>query len=605
MIATKLTLRQVPLVLGIIPFITGLLLSDLLYIPLIFSITIIIVILGLLLFSPKELLHWRYRSTLIVVALFTCGIAHTGYQQLCEDGSTINPAVTSLSQNYDAEVFKVTTTEKYTNINVILKRIQSKHGTFSLAHNKCIVKIKDPLYAETLLPGDLLTVSTRLKPVLKDESQEGFDYGLFLQRQGINYIGYAKPIDISKSLTQRYSFWKYIRYDLRSCALNIIDEKLSNKNSAAIVKALLLGYKEDLSEEQRSSFIDSGTMHVLAVSGLHVGIVAFILFGLGRLLLYNQSKFSLSNISFVIIGLIFFAELSGGAPPVWRAVIMTSIYLGGRASGLYSHSLNMVALAAFVLLINDYQSIFNVSFQLSFAAVIGIILIYPILEKLYMPKGRIGRYCLGIVYMGIAAQVSLVPLSFYYFNQVSLLSPLTSIASISAAFVLIIGGFAMILISFFSNALSSLLSSFLESTVQLLERITSVMSEFKVAILDNIYFEGLESTVLACAIMLMAISYHSKSKRVMQLGFSLLFIQSIYHNATLLNHTNCIDIVYEQDSYTIKEIYIGRTAYITNIEDFESYETKHRRRQHKIKKVKLLDTNALRNHTDSKSNSYD
>ena len=605
MVVTKLTFRQVPLVIGIIPFVAGILLFDFFKIPLQYSLFAIVAITSLLLFSPKEILHWRYRSPLMIVLLLFCGASHAGYQNLRIDRSEIHEAVISGYQQYNAEVNKVSTTEKFTNVNVILRNVINTHGTFSLAKNKGIIKIKDLAYASNVNPGDMLTIKTKLKPVSTNADQEGFDYGLYLQRQGINYIGYAKTDDIVLSTSGSYPFWKFIRYDFRTKAISIINQKLPNQNSAAIIKALILGYKEDLSQEQRSTFIDSGTMHVLAVSGLHVGIVAFILFGLGRILLYNHSKFSIANISFVIIGLIFFAELSGGAPPVWRAVVMTSIYLAGRATGRYSHSLNMVALAAFVLLLINYQSIFNVSFQLSFTAVIGIILIYPILEKLYIPKSKIGRYCMGIIYMGIAAQVSLIPLSFYYFNQVSLLSPITSIASISAAFVLIIGGFSMIVVSLFSEKLSAMFASGLEDIVQALESITIFMSEIKVAILDNIYFEGIESTALAIAIMFIAISYHSKSRRLVQIGFLLLFIQSIYHNITLLNHTNCVDIVYEQNSNEILEIYIGRTAYITDIEDFDSYETKYSRRQHKIKKIKLLNADILRGNNLSNSNSYE
>ena len=593
MVTTKLTSRQVPLLLGIIPFIVGLLLFELLHIPVTYSVSTVIIIMGLLLFSSKEMLPWKNRSSLVIIALLLCGLAHAGYQQNKANRSKINPDISSVDQQYIAEVYKVSTTERYTNVNVLMKSIESKHGDYTLAHNKSIIKIKNPTYAQNIKPGNHLNIRTKLLPISKNEDQEGFDYGLYLQRQGIEYIGYTHPNNITTLNHQNYPIWKYVRYDMRSKAIEIIDQNLLNQNAAAIIKALLLGYKEDLSDEQKNSFIDSGTMHVLAVSGLHVGIVVLILFGLGKILLYNQSKFSVFNVLFVIVGLVFFAEISGGAPPVWRAVIMTSIYLGGRASGLHSHSLNMVALAALILLIYDYQSIYNVSFQLSFTAVTGIILIYPILEKLYMPKGKAGRYCMGIVYMGIAAQISLIPLSFYYFNQLSFLSPITSIASISAAFVLILSGFSMIVLSFISKSLSSLIGSFMEITVQILEAITVFMSNVKIAIVDNIYFEAPESAVVAIAIILLALSYHAKSRRLVQLGFALLFMQSIYHNVTLLNHTNCVDIVYEQNSNEIKEIYIGRTAYITDINDFESYQTKHKRRQHKIKKIKLLDANIL------------
>jgi len=265
-------------------------------------------------------------------------------------------------------------------------------------------------------------------------------YIRYLHQSGIDHIGYIRDSYQLQLIGSSLSWLMKVRYDVRYKALDLIEQHIVDRDAQSILKALLLGYKADLDKELKSSFIDSGTMHILAVSGLHTGIIALILLSIAKFLFFWTSRRSLLRLAFIILGLIFFAEISGGAPPVWRAVIMLSIFLVGKYYSAQAHSLNLIAVAALALLLWDHNYLYNLSFQLSFAAVTGIILINPILEKIYYPEGKFGKYILGIIYMGISAQIALLPLSFYYFHKISLLSPLTSVIAISIAFLCICGG---------------------------------------------------------------------------------------------------------------------------------------------------------------------
>lgn len=577
-----------PLLIGLIPFIIGIVINEYLDIPDGIFLIVVTGLLTLLILGSKNFLHYDYRSLIIPIAFIAGGGLHASYQQKETQRDHIPTAISKGYHRYTAELTSISSTKLYTNLSTSVKGIVSPFGKYHpLTPVQVIIKIKDPTCCTNLLPGSQLEFQSNLRPITIEPKETGFDYNAFLKRKGIEYIGYSQ--DIPDVLDQTdYSFYKVIRYDIRSKALHIIDQSITDQNANAITKALLLGYKNDLDEELRTAFVDSGTMHILAVSGLHVGIVAYLLFLLLGKVFYWLPKYSLIKVAFIILGLAFFAELSGGAPPVWRAVLMSSVYLVARSTGYYIPTLNLIALAAWILILINYQYIFNLSFQLSFTAVIGIVLIYPIFEKLYFPTGKIGRYILGIVYMGIAAQIALAPLSFYYFNQISLLSPITSVVAIASAFIIILSGMLLLTAGWISEILSSTLASIIESVIYILEQSATIMANIKIGILSNVYVDNYEVLLLCLAFICIVISIYKKSFRIAKIGLTCLMLQGFYHTSLRIAHTNCIDIVYNDTRNEIEEIYIGHTAYLNQEDQLKSYKNQYPRRRHLISKYVII-----------------
>ncbi len=221
------------------------------------------------------------------------------------------------------------------------------------------------------------------------------------------------------------------------------------------VAALTLGYKGDLDKEVIGDFRRSGAAHILAVSGLHTGIVyailLFLLTGFGRWKPFYEQRGRRCLISVVcILCLWAYAYLTGLTPSVVRSVIMFT--LAEVAHMLYRDriSLNVVFLSAAIILAFRPTDLFSVSFQLSYAAVIMIVICsplfsFPALYKIRPQALSWGvRYVVGLVTVSLAAQLGTLPLTLYYFHQMSNYFLLTNLIVIPLAGVLVPLGFAVL-----------------------------------------------------------------------------------------------------------------------------------------------------------------
>lgn len=224
----------------------------------------------------------------------------------------------------------------------------------------------------------------------------------------------------------------------------------------ATVGALTLGYKEELGKELKRHFQASGAAHVLAVSGLHTGIIYGILLGFltlgGRYKPLYENRLGRRALSMTVIGVMwFYALLTGMTPSVVRAVLMVTIFEIGRMAYRQAFSLNTIAAAAVLILIVKPTDLWSVSFQLSFAATTAIVALvgggaFAINRYLGLSKyrdriwGKAIVYFLGIIVVSIAAQLGTLPITMYYFGQISNYFLLTNMIVLPVASLLVPSG---------------------------------------------------------------------------------------------------------------------------------------------------------------------
>lgn len=218
-----------------------------------------------------------------------------------------------------------------------------------------------------------------------------------------------------------------------------------NGDELAIVGALTLGYKEDLDPEVKHRFQSSGAAHVLAVSGLHTGIIYGLILWLltigGRFKPRYENRWGRCGISALIIGAMwFYAWLTGMTPSVVRAVLMVSIVEIGRMSYRNTISINTIAGAAVLILLVRPTDLWSVSFQLSFSATFAIVVMASSLERFLHRqdwKSRALSWVVGMVIVSIAAQLGTLPITMYNFGQVSTYFLLTNLIVLPLATLLV------------------------------------------------------------------------------------------------------------------------------------------------------------------------
>lgn len=240
-------------------------------------------------------------------------------------------------------------------------------------------------------------------------------------------------------------------------APNALQERLYSRladggltgDELATVGALTLGYKEDLDKELKRHFQASGAAHVLAVSGLHTGIIYGVLLWLltlgGRYKPLYENKLGRRALSlFIICAMWCYAWLTGMTPSVVRAVLMVTIFEVGRMAYRQAFSLNAVASAAVLILMVNPKDLWSVSFQLSFAATAAIVICAAYFERFlhrknwkYKLTGRIVSWIVGTIIISFAAQLGTLPITMYYFGQISNYFLLTNLIVLPIATLLV------------------------------------------------------------------------------------------------------------------------------------------------------------------------
>jgi len=272
--------------------------------------------------------------------------------------------------------------------------------------------------------GDTVLAKTRIR---RGGTIGDFDYGLYLRRQGIVGTAYVKHCQL-----------KITNYELKEPLQKRLYRRLAegglSGDELATTGALTLGYKEDLDPALRHRFQASGAAHVLAVSGLHTGIIYALLIGLltlgGRARPLYTNWFGRIAISFVIIAVMWsYAWLTGMTPSVVRCVVMVTLVEIGKMLYRHSLTLNTIAAAAVLILMVRPLDLWSLSFQLSFAATAAIV----IMAKDFQVKSWI----VGTLIISLAAQLGTLPITMYTFGQVSNYFLLTNLLVLPLATILV------------------------------------------------------------------------------------------------------------------------------------------------------------------------
>jgi len=534
----------------------GILIGDLLQIKLIILLVIILTITSTLLATSINLISWKYRGTLVYLNLIIVGMFIIKTHTVKLEKSKLPRVIINQNQLYHGQISKISQSKKYLNLLVSQQIISNNPGSSDkISSHKTLLKIKLDQTRPSYQIGDKIQYYASLEEVTKNTSP----YLKSLYNQSVQYVSYIK--EAPKQLDKyNKSLLTYIRYQVRPWAISSVDRYIKSQEAKDIVKALVLGDKSFLDSEIKSTFSSTGTMHILAVSGLHVGIVALLLFHFFERILPYTSKYHWLKIALVLIGLVLFAELSGGASPIWRAVLMTSIYLTGRAFSYKSSALNSLGVAAFVMLIYNPLSIYSLSFQLSFIALLGIILIYPLLEKVYLPTYKYEKPVIAIIYMGIAAQISIAPISIYHFEQFSLFSPFSSIIAIPCAYVILAMTFLMLLASSLIPAIAFIFANFIDFVADKFYNILELIAYYKIGYIDHLYISRVEAILLSCFILLLIIFIYSDKRALLYGAMLMLISQAWIRTHSAVKAINHLDIV-SKEGELIEEIHIGSTCF--------------------------------------------
>ncbi len=351
----------------------------------------------------------------------------------------------------DALVLQITNEPKSNGLNIrfqadVVQRLKNK--TFYQTKGKLMVTLKmDSIRPLHLMYGDLLLAPAKFNEVDPPFNPAEFDFKNHLANRQIYHQAFINQQQVI--VLKRNVEISIISFALK-LRKKLVDKfytYLPNKEVASLASALILGYRTDLSKEVLHTYSQTGTMHVLAVSGMHVGIVFLVLIFLLKPLSRNPNTKLLGAI-LMILSIWFYALITGFSPSVCRASTMLSFVVLGKAFGKSQNTYNLLAISAFFLLLYHPLYLFDVSFQLSYLAVIGLVYLHPKIYQMLFLKNKLLDCIWSYSALSIAAQLTTFPISIYYFHQFPLYFLLSNLLIVLPVTLLMYLGIAFLLVPF-------------------------------------------------------------------------------------------------------------------------------------------------------------
>ncbi len=356
--------------------------------------------------------------------------------------------------------------------------------------------------------GDVILVHGNPDVIQSSSNPSSFDYKSFMAAKGVYLRHFTQEklmvkLD-SNTLNPLIHFSKKCRDYIKS----IINKLIIAKREKSLIIPLLTGYKSLIPKDLKKSYGESGAMHILAVSGLHVGILyLMIIFCLGwlRRIKYGEWVFLI----LCLLLLWFYALITGLPASVVRATIMFSLFAVAKTWRFEANAYNNIAIAAFIILMFQPMALFEVGFQLSFAAIIGIIFWQPKLASLWLPDHLLTKKIWSLTTVSIAAQWTTFPFAIFYFHQFPIYFWLSNLIVIPAAFIIIsIGALLVFLYAF--NLPLALIANLLSQFAFLINESIETITLLPYHVIKNIYISPLQLVMLVFLIVSCGYFVHQK-----------------------------------------------------------------------------------------------
>ncbi|MDR1678157.1 MAG: ComEC family competence protein [Prevotellaceae bacterium] len=289
---------------------------------------------------------------------------------------------------------------------------------FEKTQGNAILYLAKTSEAADLQIGDTLLLGCKFEPIPTTGNPEEFNYGDYLQRKGIASSCYLSALHWRRLAKTQSISLRQLAADCRARLLEVYKKQHIEGDEFAVLAALTLGYQDEIRDELYISYSNSGALHILSVSGLHVGII-YVVFAFLLSFLDKTARTRFFKSILIIVLLWLYAFITGLSPSVMRAALMFSLIAFGQAFSYKSQIYNTIFFSAFLLLLINPNYLFDVSFQLSYSAVLGIVFFQPRFKRLLHFKNKLLNWAWDLFCVSVAAQIATFPLGMFCFNKFS------------------------------------------------------------------------------------------------------------------------------------------------------------------------------------------
>jgi competence protein ComEC len=394
-----------------------------------------------------------------------------------------------------------------------------KNDSLIKTQGKIIVYFAKDSAAGLLNYGDKILIHKNIQTIKNSGNPGSFNYQRYASFQQLFHTIFLKEKDWVKTNERQVSWFKQFIFSAREKILDILKKNIGdNKDELGIAEALLIGYTNDLDNDLVQAYSNTGVVHVIAISGMHLGLIyVMLVWVFGKLPFIKKSK--IIQVVLILSCLWLFSLLTGASASVLRSAVMFSCIAIGKNFFKQASIFNSLAASAFILLCYNPYYLWDVGFQLSYLAVIGIIVFQkPIYNTIYI-KNKYVNEVWKLVAISIAAQLLTFPICIYYFHQFPNLFILTNIIAVPLSSLILYLEIAMISLSWIPF-IGTWLGKLTQWLVWLMNKIILFVNDFPFAVWDNLLASILTTLLLYVVVVTCCIWLIKKKKEYLK--FSLL-----------------------------------------------------------------------------------
>jgi competence protein ComEC len=427
------------------------------------------------------------------------------------------------------KVINLPTTKNTTKIELEIQKIGNTADSLTTATGKLLCYIEADTLSKSLAYGDNILFQTFVNATEPPKNPHQFDYKQFLKYNKIHFQAYVPAQNWQKLDNESGGLLSWIN-QIRIDRIQQIKTFINGEAEQGVATALLLGFNGELSDDIQAAYSETGAIHVLAVSGLHVGIVAMIFRFILNQFYWKKRKWL--KLILIIIPIWFYSLFTGFTPSVIRATVMFTMLVFGLERNSQPNIYNILAASAFVVLLFEPYFLFSVGFQLSYTAVLGIVYFQPKLAIWYLPDNKIIDYFWQLTIVSIAATLGTLPLTLYYFHQFPIWFWLSSAVVIPISTLILILGLVFFTFGLLPY-LDALLGEAISWSIYMMNWSIEVIQNLPFAVIKGLWFTDVEFYLILAAILTFGFLLQTRKIRwtMYSLGFIIILAAiSLYHH---------------------------------------------------------------------------
>lgn len=407
--------------------------------------------------------------------------------------------------------------------------------------------------------GSQVWVFKKVQPIKNSGNPGGFDYERYSLFQGITHQSYLTAADFIVLPTRKITWYQAAVFEARARIISILRTYIQGQRETGLAEALLIGYKDDLDKTLVQAYSNTGVVHIIAISGLHVGLIYGLLLLLTKPLRTRRLRWLRCMI--VLAALWGFGFLAGAQPSVMRSVVMFTVLAAGVVLQRNTSVYNNLALSALLLLCWNPFWLWDVGFQLSYTAVLSIVVFFkPVYNGVYFQNKALDAVW-KLIAVTLAAQVLTTPISLYYFHQFPVLFLFTNLVAVPLSSFILLGEL-LLCVLFFIPSVAQVFGWVTTGAIRLLNDYIERLEGLSFSVWQNISLSAVQTVLLLLFITGLSVWLLERKRPGFWVGLSCLLLFAILHTVSVLQASGQQKlVVYNSAKRAAIDVFAGREAW--------------------------------------------